>query len=189
MRIKSAAMALFLSILIAGCAIDFYRYESTGQVLSSSGETSKALIYWYADENGIWYDEDQTALDSDVSLRVCEGAPKDFVPHGDSQNLIIRSRSGDQLTAKIAANGDIVELQPPKRLRVGDGNCGQIEVSGKKVVINNLPVNVEPDVIILCENIRNSDSYPKFGRYKFKNVTRTKIKSDNRSPADFCGSE
>jgi hypothetical protein len=188
MKFKSLVNFLLLSVLTAGC-VSHYRYESAGLVMSTSGEPSKALIYWFADEGGIWYDKDQIIPDSDVTMRVCDGIPKAFVPDGESlENLRIRSKSGDQKTAKIAGNGDIVELQQPIRLRAGDGFCGQIEVSRKKVVINDLTVSVEPEVIILCKNIRESVSYPMVGRYKFKGVTRSEIE-DDRNPADFCGSE
>ncbi len=188
MKFKSLVNLLFLSVLTAGC-VSHYRYESAGQVTLSSGAPSKALIYWFADEGGIWYDKDQIIRDSDVTMRVCGGFPKTFVPDGTStEYLLIRSKSGDQQVAKIANNGEIVELQQPKRLRAGDGFCGQIEVSQKKIAISDLSVNIEPEVIIVCENTRESTSYPKAGRYKFKRVTRIEVKGD-RSPADFCGSD
>lgn len=188
MNIKLFAFVVGVSVFTAGC-VTHYRYESTGMVTSSSAAESRALIYWYADEGGLWYDKDQAVLDSDVTMRVCGGLPKTFVPFGeDPGNLQIRSNSGDVQTTKIDAGGDIVSLQQPERLRVGDGTCGQIEVSSKEANIKDLAVSVKPEIIILCKNIRDPKSYPRGGRYKFSAVTRTMIK-DDRDPADFCGVE
>jgi hypothetical protein len=188
MNIKLFAFVVGVSVFAAGC-VTHYRYESTGMVTSSAEENSKALIYWFADEGGLWYDKDRAVLDSGVALRVCGGLPKNFVPvDEDPGNLQIRSISGDFQIAKINAGGNIVELQQPQRLRVGDGKCGQIEVSRKEAAIKDLAVSVEPEIIILCKNIRDPKSYPRGGRYKFSAVTRTMIK-DDRDPADFCGVE
>jgi hypothetical protein len=188
MNIKLLTFIVGVSIFATGC-VTHYRYESTGMVTSSSAAESRALIYWFADEGGLWYDKDQAVLDSDVTLRVCGGLPKTFVPVGDDPgNLQIRSNSGDMQTAKIEASGDVVALQQPKRLRVGDGACGQIEVSREEASIKDLAVSVKPEIIILCKNIRDPASYPRGGRYKFTAVTRTTIK-DDRDPADFCNAE
>jgi len=188
MNIKLLTFIVGVSVFAAGC-VTHYRYESTGMVTSSSATESRALIYWFADEGGLWYDKDQAVLDSDVTMRVCGGLPKTFVPFGeDPGNLQIRSNSGDLQTVRIEADGDVVPLPEPGRLRVGEGTCGQIEVSRKQAVIKDLIVSVEPEIIILCKNNRDPASYPRGGRYKFAAVTRTTIK-DDREPADFCNAE
>lgn len=185
MKIRQLAFIAGVSVLASGC-VTHYRYESTGLVTSAAETPSRALIYWYADEGGLWYKKDQAVLDSGVSMRVCDGRPKDFVPVGDQGGkLQIRSGSGDLQTAKLDDAGKLVELQPEVPLRPGDGNCGQIEVSRKQVAIKDLLPSAEPEVIILCKNKRESTSYPKRGRYKFTAVTRTRI-GDDRDPTDIC---
>ena len=188
MNIKLLTFVVGVSVFATGC-VTHYRYESTGMVTSSSATESGALIYWFADEGGLWYDKDQAVLDSGVSMRVCGGLPKTFVPFGeDPDSLQIRSNSGDVQTVKIDAGGDVVALQQPKRLRVGEGTCGKIEVSRKEAAIKDLAVSVKPEIIILCKNIRDPASYPRGGRYKFAAVTRTIIK-DDREPTDICNAE
>jgi hypothetical protein len=183
MKIQSIVTLVFLAALVSGC-VSNYRYESQGEVLTSAGERTRALLYWSVDEGGIWYHNEQ-ATESDIALRVCGGIPKDFVPSDEDQVLEIRSRSGDQLVAKVEAEGDIAELENPKRVRVEEGICGLIEVSQEKAKIGDLVVSAKPEIVILCDNIRESDSYPQFGRYKFKAVTRTESKGNN-GPTDIC---
>ena len=82
MNIKLLTFIVAVSVFATGC-VTHYRYESTGMVTSSSATESRALIYWFADEGGLWYDKDQAVLDSDVTMRVCGGLPKTFVPFGE----------------------------------------------------------------------------------------------------------
>ena len=183
MDIKVIIKWILLTVLVSGC-VSNYRYESHGQVIMPSGELTNALIYWSVDEGGFWYKKEQ-APESDIALRVCGGIPKDFVPKHENQKLEIRSRSEDQLLAQVNDDGNLIELEKPQRVRVGDGVCGLIEVSREKAKMRDLVVSTKPEIVILCDNIREPVSYPKVGRYKFKAVTRIESKGDSE-PTDIC---
>ena len=135
MKIKAIAGITLLSVSASGC-LGLYRYESTGTVTATSGNPSQAVIYWHANEGGLWGKKGKEVLASGVGLRVCRGIPKEFVPRSAEQTeLLIRSEAGDRQTMNIDSSGDVVELSPPQMLRDGQGNCGQVEVSGRQATI------------------------------------------------------
>lgn len=185
MKMKAFVSVTLLSFVASGC-ISLYRYESTGTVTAASGDSSNAVIYWHANEGGLWGKKGEEMLASGVVMRVCEGIPKEFVPKSDEQTqLLIRSEPGDRQTAEINSNGDVVILPQPEILRDSKGKCGQVEVLGQQATIEKLTVGVEPAVVILCDNIDSEDSFPKAKRYVFKAVTRAKVEEE-RDPGDVC---
>ncbi len=185
MKMKLVTSIILVSFLASGC-ISLYRYESSGTVTAASGDPANAMIYWHANEGGLWGKKGDEVLASGVVLRVCEGIPKEFVPLSDEQTeLLIRSEPGDRHTAKINSNGDVVALPQPEILRDSQSKCGQVEVLGQQATIEKLTVGVEPAVVILCDNIDNDDSFPKARRYVFDAVTRLKVEEE-RDPGDVC---
>ena len=151
----------------------------------SSGGSTNALLYWYGDDGRLWYGKRYKQIDSDLEMNICGATSKQFVPaEGGNVGLQLPSRSGDLQVAEVGSGGKVVRLPEPKRLKPGAG-CGKVSVQGTMVSTDDLDEARKPEVIILCENQRSPDRYPKIGRYVFNPVTKTKVKG-NDPPESVC---
>jgi hypothetical protein len=185
MHVRTILYVCVLSFLISGC-IGHYRYESKGNVTTASGGTSNALLYWYGDDGRLWYGRRYQAVDSGLEMNVCNATPKLFeAKEGENVTLQLPSKSGDVQIARFNSRGGrVVNLPEPKRLTPGS-SCGQIFIAGQAASTEDLVVGEKPEVIILCESLRNPDRYPDVGRYAFKAITKTKV-DGNVPPESVC---
>ena len=184
MHRKTILLVCVMLLLMGGC-IGHYRYESKGNVATSSSGNTQALLYWYGDDGRLWYGRRYQAVDSGVEMKVCKGTPKQFAPLGNENvTLQLSSRARDHRVAEVDSSGNVVNLPDPEILKAGNF-CGQISISGQAASTEDLSVGAKPEVIILCESQRNPDRYPAVGRYEFKAVTMTKV-DGNEPPESVC---
>ena len=184
MRMKTLVLGCVIVLLGSGC-VGHYRFESRGEVKTSSNEPNQAVLYWFGDDGRLWYGKRYQAPDSDLTMMVCRATPKDFAPAPDTnEGLQLSAEGGEHQIAKIDSNGMVVNVSEPKMLRTGS-SCGQISLAGKAVSTEDLTVGKKPEVIILCENQENPDGYPAVGRYKFQAITKTEVK-ENTAPKNNC---
>lgn len=184
MRARTTLLVSILSLLISGC-MGHYRYESRGSVTTSSGESSNAILYWFADDGRLWYGKSYKQVDSGLEMNVCNATSKQFVPAGDDNTVLqLPSRSGDRQVAHVVSSGEMVRLPEPTKLKPGN-SCGRISVTGSAVSTEDLSEGAKPEVILLCENVSKPDRYPEIGRYEFKAITKTKVK-ENLPPDIVC---
>ena len=115
---------------VSGC-VSLYQYSAQGQLTTTDGEQIDAVVYWHKDEGRLWYGKKYEQLETDVTLRICQVIPKNFVL-AESGQVVLQSKSNDVQVASVAANGNLVMLNPPERLRPGEP-CGLILVNGNPV--------------------------------------------------------
>ncbi len=179
----------FLAMFIATCAgcVGHYLYESPGNVLTTAGQQTNALLYWYGDYGRLWYGKRYRQIDSGVSMIVCGTTPKSFDGGNEDEPLMIKSRRGDRLVRREDDDGGLVPTDDPPALRPGS-NCGQIFLSGAGVPSKKLIPGTTPDVSVLCDNPQRPDRYPAAGIYRFESTNRTKIKGQVE-PGDICAAQ
>jgi len=181
---RAAPLLILISALLSGC-ISAYRYESRGVVESARGERRGALLYYYEDDGRLWYGKPYRARDSDADLRVCGATDATFVPTSESELLLaLKSRGGDERVAGLAAEGGLVAVSPPRRLRPGSP-CGHLLVDGERAGIEALDEGMRPTLVILCANPRRPDRYPAADAYVFGPLTRTRVGGE-REPVGPC---
>jgi hypothetical protein len=179
----------FLAIFIASSAgcVGHFLYESPGSVLTSAGQQTNALLYWYGDDGRLWYGRRYRQIDSGVSMIVCGTPAKSFDGGDEEEPLMIKSRPGDRLVRREDDDGGLVPIADPPVLSPGSG-CGQISLSGAGVPSKKLIQGSTPDVSVLCDNPQRPDRYPAAGIYRFESINRTRIKG-HVEPGDVCAGQ
>jgi len=184
MKVKFVGTVVVLVALASGC-VGHYRYESRGIVFVAENQQANAVMYWFGDDGRMWYGSRYRQTDTDIEMNVCGMTSKSFEPAGEEQSsLQLLSRSGDQQVAAPDDAGNVIRLPEPKPLRPGS-ECGRVAVGQAKALTDDLQPGVEPDVIILCENVQKSERYPDARLYEFQAVVRVKVK-ENEPPATNC---
>lgn len=180
---KWKTLLLLTTITVLSGCVSLYQYKAEGKVTTRDGEERKAVIYWHKDEGRLWYLKKYEQLETDITLRICQGIPKLFVL-GQSGYVELLSKDNDMQVARINANGDL-EKQSAERLRQGEP-CGLILVGDDRVDTDDLPENLRPDIVILCENQTRPDRYPQVAKYHFGIVNRAQIDKKSRPAPDPC---
>ena len=89
---KTFLLAAVLALL-SGC-VSLYQYSSEGEITTHNGEQRSAVLYWHKDEGRLWYGKKYEQLETDVTLRICNGVPKPFVL-GDDGYVELLSKGGE----------------------------------------------------------------------------------------------
>ncbi len=169
--------------LVSGC-VSLYQYSAEGQITTTDGETVDAVVYWHKDEGRLWYGKKYEQLESDVTLRICQIVPKNFVL-AESGHVVLQSKANDMQVVSVGGGGELVSLDSPQRLRPGEP-CGLILADGDPVGTDGLGENLAPDIAILCRNDTRPDRYPRVAKYRFGAISRSEIDKDTRPAPDPC---
>ena len=150
-------------------------------------------MYWRGDEGRTWYLASYNELDSGLVLKICGSASnKNFEPEEGSvdSNLVTLSKPMDYKIVELKKAGNIVDLGDGHPLKTGSV-CGKILISNTNTNIESLVEGSEPEVVLLCANKIKPDRYPIAGKYKFRQIIKTKSESpggDGPSPCVILSS-
>ena len=177
-------LLLFISVSLLGGCVSLYQYQAEGQITTSGGERLDAVIFWHKDEGRLWYGKQYEQLETDVTLRICQVLPKNFVL-AEAGHVVIQSSPNDLRMAAVGADGNLVMLNPPERLPQGEP-CALILADGDPVGTDGLSENLAPEIAILCKNDTRPDRYPAVAKYRFGAISRAEIDPDTRPAPDPC---
>ena len=177
-------LALIAFTVLTGCVTN-YQYRSQGQISYENGHSLDAVIFWHKDEGRLWYLKKYEQWDSDVVMRICG---KGVIKFELTDDIVqIPSGRNDYLVARLDDSGAI---QPQESKQLVEGSsCGVIQVNGESVGTDGLPVNVRPEIVILCRNERNSTRYPLVTKYPFDVVSRRESSPEREAPKPCLASQ
>lgn len=181
---KWKTMLLLIAVYAVSGCVSLYQYSAEGQVTTADGDNIDAVVYWHKDEGRLWYGAKYEQLETDVTLRICQVVPKNFVL-AESGHVVMRSKSNDMQVASVGAGGNLVMLNPPRRLRPGEP-CGLILADGNPVGTDGLTLDLAPEIAILCKNDTRPGRYPAAAKYRFGAISRTEIDEETRPAPDPC---